>query len=117
MASRRCVIFSAYGRNAKNGKGVPCRGQRITAVERDGSGRVVTQSVAIRIRGGLSAVRDIDFGKDFLVRRQDRLLFGTDYLEPTQKITQFDLYEEELNLPGPVKRKIFRENARRLLGL
>ncbi len=67
---------------------------------------------------GANAVRrDIDFGRDFLVRRQDRLLFGTDYLEPAQKITQFGLYEEELNLPGPVKRKVFRENARRLLGL
>ena len=65
---------------------------------------------------GANAIkRDIDFGRDFLVRRQDRLLFGTDYLAPGQKVPQFDLYGEELNLPEPVKRKIFRENARRIL--
>lgn len=66
---------------------------------------------------GLNAIRrDPDFGRDFLIRRADRLLFGTDYLSEGQKVEQFE-FLEQLDLPAEVQAKIFRENARRILGL
>jgi predicted TIM-barrel fold metal-dependent hydrolase len=41
---------------------------------------------------GAGAVgRDKAFGRDFLVRRADRILFGTDYLSPGQEVPQFEL--------------------------
>jgi predicted TIM-barrel fold metal-dependent hydrolase len=62
--------------------------------------------------------RDLDFGREFLIRRQDRILFGTDYLAPPQAVPQFELYEQKLaDLPAEVKAKIFAGNARKLLGL
>jgi len=62
--------------------------------------------------------RDLDFGREFLVRRQDRILFGTDFLSPNQAVPQFELFEEKLSdLPADVKSKVFRNNARKLLGL
>ncbi|NLS92257.1 MAG: amidohydrolase [Planctomycetaceae bacterium] len=66
--------------------------------------------------GANSLSRDPAFGRDFLLRRADRLLFGTDYLTPDQDIPQFKLFEQ-FDLPGDVRRKIFRANAERLLGL
>ena len=60
--------------------------------------------------------RDREFGRDFLIRRQDRLLFGTDYLRPGQGVPQFELYES-MDLPAGVKEKIFRGNATRILKL
>lgn len=67
---------------------------------------------------GANAIRrDPEFGREFLIRRADRLLFGTDYLSPGQEIPQFSLLSETLDLPEDVERKIFRENARQLLGL
>ncbi len=66
---------------------------------------------------GANAIsRDRAFGREFLIRRQDRLLFGTDYLQPGQPVPQFELFDS-LDLPAPVQAKIFRENARRLLKL
>ncbi len=66
---------------------------------------------------GLNGItRDAEFGRGFLERRQDRLLFGTDYLEPGQAVGQIDLYRE-IDIPVDAKAKIFRENARRLLAL
>lgn len=66
---------------------------------------------------GANAIsRDLEFGRDFLIRRQDRLLFGTDYLAPGQETPQFDLYRK-LDLPSETRRKIFRENARKILRL
>lgn len=62
--------------------------------------------------GALS--RDPDFARDFLIRRQDRILFGTDYLEPGQVVPQFQVLDS-LKLPADVGRKIFRKNAERLL--
>jgi hypothetical protein len=50
------------------------------------------------------------------VRRADRLLFGTDYLQPEQEVPQLELYRS-LDLPADVAAKIFRENARALLRL
>ena len=64
--------------------------------------------------GALS--RDLDFAREFLVRRQDRIMFGTDFLSPGQEVPQFELYRQ-LDLPEDVQAKVFRDNARRLLGL
>jgi predicted TIM-barrel fold metal-dependent hydrolase len=62
--------------------------------------------------------RDLEFGKAFLIRRQDRILFGTDFLAPPQAVPQFDLFEQKLiDLPVQVKSKISKDNARKLLGL
>lgn len=60
--------------------------------------------------------RDHKFGREFIIRRADRLLFGTDYLEPGQAVGQFELLAS-LHLPEDVERKVYRENARRLLHL
>jgi len=66
---------------------------------------------------GLNAMRrDADFGREFLIRRADRLLFGTDYLAEGQAVEQF-AFLEKLDLPAEVQAKLFRENARRVLGL
>jgi uncharacterized protein len=62
--------------------------------------------------------RDLDFGREFLIRRQDRIMFGTDFLSPPQAVPQFELFEQKLaDLPAEVKAKVFRDNARKLLGL
>jgi uncharacterized protein len=61
--------------------------------------------------------RDLDFGREFLIRRQDRVCFGTDFLSPGQGVPQFDLFEQQLELPEEVQRKVFRDNGRKLLGL
>lgn len=67
--------------------------------------------------GGYTAIaRDLKFGRDFLIRRADRLLFGTDFLMPDQKIPHFELFDS-LNLPDQVQQKIFRGNAIRILKL
>ena len=67
---------------------------------------------------GSSAIsRDLDFGREFLIRRQDRVMFGTDFLSPGQAVPQFDLFEKSLDLPAEVAVKIQRDNARKLLGV
>ena len=66
--------------------------------------------------GANSISRDMEFGREFLVRRQDRIMFGTDYLSPGQNVPQFKLFED-LKLPEKVQSKIFSENARRVLKL
>lgn len=60
--------------------------------------------------------RDLKFGRDFIIRRADRLLFGTDFLSPGQAVPQFELLDK-LDLPADVQQKVFRDNARRLLSL
>jgi len=66
---------------------------------------------------GANAIgRDRTFGRKFMVRRQDRLLFGTDYLQPGQHVPQFELFDS-FDLPKEVQRKVFRGNAERLLKL
>lgn len=60
--------------------------------------------------------RDKTFGKSFLVRHADRLLFGTDYLSPGQKVMQFDLLRE-FDLPPDVEARIAHDNAKRVLRL
>jgi predicted TIM-barrel fold metal-dependent hydrolase len=66
--------------------------------------------------GAQAISRDPTFGRQFLIRRQDRLLFGTDYLQPGQPVPQFKLLDS-LNLPAAVAEKIFRKNAQKLLKL
>jgi hypothetical protein len=62
--------------------------------------------------GALS--RDMTFARDFVLRRQDRLMFGTDYLYPGQVTPQFDILDQ-LRLPAEVQAKVFRDNARRVI--
>ena len=61
--------------------------------------------------------RDLEFGREFLIRRADRVMFGTDFLAPAQGVSQFELFEQKLKLPEEVQAKIFRNNARKVLGL
>jgi predicted TIM-barrel fold metal-dependent hydrolase len=66
---------------------------------------------------GANAIsRDLEFGRAFLVRRSDRLLFGTDYLKPGQEVPQFKLLPS-IDLPPDVRAKIERTNAAELLKL
>ena len=51
----------------------------------------------------------------FLVRRADRLLFGTDYLKPGQDVPQFELLAS-FDLPAEVRARIERGNATRAPG-
>jgi predicted TIM-barrel fold metal-dependent hydrolase len=67
--------------------------------------------------GGYSAIaRDTDFGRKFLIRRADQLLFGTDFLMADQEVPHFKLFDS-LKLPDDVQAKIFRNNAIKLLKL
>jgi predicted TIM-barrel fold metal-dependent hydrolase len=67
--------------------------------------------------GGYTAVaRDRTFGRAFLVRRADRLLFGTDFLMADQEVPQFELLDS-MRLPDEVQQKIYRGNAIRILRL
>lgn len=66
--------------------------------------------------GANSISRDLEFGQEFLIRRQDRVMFGTDFLAPEQNVPQLDLFAK-IKLPETVAAKVFRENARKLLGL
>lgn len=67
--------------------------------------------------GANAILRDLEFGREFLIRRQDRIMFGTDFLAPGQDVPQFELFETKLQLPDDVARKLFRDNARRMVGL
>jgi predicted TIM-barrel fold metal-dependent hydrolase len=68
--------------------------------------------------GAGALARDLEFAREFMVRRQDRIMFGTDFLAPMQDVPQFELFEQKLaDLPVDVKAKVFRDNARKLLGL
>lgn len=60
--------------------------------------------------------RDMKFAREFLIRRADRVVFGTDYLAPKQPVPQFEVLAQ-LDLPADVAAKVFRDNARRLLKL
>jgi uncharacterized protein len=67
--------------------------------------------------GGEKAIaRDPEFGRQFILRHADQLLFGTDVLMPFQEIPQFELLES-LKLPNDVRYKIYRGNAIKLLKL
>ncbi len=66
--------------------------------------------------GANAIARDIEFGKAFLTRRADRLMFGTDFLAMGQGVPQLSLYRD-IELPNDVKAKVYRDNARRVLGI
>ncbi len=62
---------------------------------------------------GLNALsRDPAFAKDFIIEFQDRLLFGRDYFD--NRLREF---LESLSLPVDVLRKIYSENALKLVPL
>ena len=66
--------------------------------------------------GANSIGRDLKFGREFLIRNQDRICFGTDYLQPGQAVPQFELFEK-IELPDSVREKIYKKNAIRVLKL
>ncbi|HEX3870116.1 MAG TPA: amidohydrolase family protein, partial [Pirellulales bacterium] len=66
---------------------------------------------------GANAIRrDPDFMRQFILRHPKRILFGTDYLDPSMTPDQFELIDE-LKLPDDVFRKVASDNASTLLGL
>ena len=66
---------------------------------------------------GANAIsRDMEFGRQFIIDNADQLLWGTDYLHPDWNARQLRLYPK-LDLPEEVQRKVYRDNARELLGL
>lgn len=66
--------------------------------------------------GAIALTRDPAFAREFVIRRADRLLFGSDYLAPGQDIPQFQILSA-MNLPDEVQYRIHRGNAMRLLKL
>jgi predicted TIM-barrel fold metal-dependent hydrolase len=67
--------------------------------------------------GAHAVLRDPQFGEKFLLRRADRLFFGTDYYDPAQTdFPQFELFRGA-ELPKEVVAAITHGNARRVLGL
>ena len=67
--------------------------------------------------GGYRAIaRDREFGRQFVIRNADQLLFGTDVLMPDQRIPHFELFAR-LQLPEDVQHKVYRGNAIKLLKL
>lgn len=66
--------------------------------------------------GAHAMLRDRTFGKAFLERRSDRLLFGTDYYDLKQiDFPQFALFDQIPVAPA-TRTKIMRDNALRVLG-
>lgn len=64
---------------------------------------------------GFNAIRrDEAFGREFLIRHENQILFGTDYLAEEQVIPQFDLFDS-IDLPQSTREKIFYTNAQRVL--
>ena len=49
--------------------------------------------------GARAISRDMAFGREFLIRRADRLMFGTDFLAPGQEVPQLTLFRQ-LQLAG-----------------
>jgi predicted TIM-barrel fold metal-dependent hydrolase len=67
--------------------------------------------------GAHALLRDPEFGRAFLARRADRLLFGTDYYDLAQtEFPQFDLWAA-LDADAATREKVAAGNARRVLGL
>jgi predicted TIM-barrel fold metal-dependent hydrolase len=66
--------------------------------------------------GAIALTRDPAFAREFVLRRADRLLFGSDYLAPGQQIPQFEILSA-MNLPDEVEYRIHRGNAIRILKL
>jgi predicted TIM-barrel fold metal-dependent hydrolase len=67
--------------------------------------------------GAWAMLRDPQFGREFLLRRSDRLLWGTDWYDLAQRgFQQFDLFTR-FELPQGVSAKIAHGNAERLFNL
>jgi predicted TIM-barrel fold metal-dependent hydrolase len=66
--------------------------------------------------GYRNLARDTEFARAFLIRRADRLLFGTDFLMANQHVPHFK-FLDSMRLPEAVEQKIYRENAIRILRL
>ena len=67
--------------------------------------------------GGYRAIaRDRKFGREFIIRNADQLLFGTDVLAPDQVIPHFELFDS-LELPEDVQYKVYRGNAIKVMKL
>ena len=65
--------------------------------------------------GAHAVFRDPEFGQNFLIRRAERLLFGTDYYDLSQgAFKQFELFRE-FKVSDETRARISGENARRLL--
>ncbi|HOK57007.1 MAG TPA: amidohydrolase family protein [bacterium] len=60
--------------------------------------------------------RDIEYGIEFLNKFYNKLLFATDYLYPEQELPIID-YLKNLNITEEKKKKIFYENAKKLLNI
>jgi hypothetical protein len=68
-------------------------------------------------RSGYTAItRDPAFGLGFLVRHQDKLLFGTDMLSPDQPLPMVE-YLRTCPIPETARLKIAYQNAERVLRL
>ena len=67
--------------------------------------------------GSNAISRDLPFGQEFLIRNQDRICFGTDYLQPGQAVPQFELFNELLKLPADVYQKIAHDNTLKLVNV
>jgi predicted TIM-barrel fold metal-dependent hydrolase len=68
--------------------------------------------------GAHAILRDPKFGREFLLRRAERLLFGTDYYDPAiqTEFAQFALFRQ-FELPADAVEAISRKNAQRLFNL
>lgn len=66
--------------------------------------------------GGNALTRDIEHGREFVLRFADQLLWATDYLHPNWNARQLVIFPS-LDLPPDVEAKIYRDNGRRLLKL
>lgn len=60
--------------------------------------------------------RDYEYGIEFLNKFYDKLLFATDYLCPEQELPIID-YLKNVNISEEKKKKIFSENARKILNI
>ena len=66
--------------------------------------------------GYRAIARDPKFGREFIIRNANQLLFGTDVLMPDQDIPHFKLFES-LDLPQDVRYKVYHGNAIKVLKL
>lgn len=66
--------------------------------------------------GGNAITRDLEHGREFVIRFADQLIWGTDYLHPDWNARQLNIYPD-LDLPPDVEANVYRDNARRLMGM
>ncbi|MCM8771859.1 MAG: amidohydrolase family protein [Candidatus Omnitrophica bacterium] len=91
-------------------------------IEKEGKVQYLLQNYS-NIYADLSAgsaynalTRDPEYGIEFLNKFYDKLLFATDYLYPEQELPIID-YLKNINLNEEKKKKIFYENAKKLLNI